>query len=103
MGTFLSGAFELGFLVIIHEIHELCPGMHAVTKIAKFCKNRKRSFNEGQGVRSTKLRILRNVKFQRGGGSKSQEIPEGMGGKIQNLRPDCGKSIDFLHMLVGTT
>ena len=39
-----------------------------------------------------------NWKFQRGGGSKSQEIPEGMGGKRRNFRPEGRKSIDFLRI-----
>ena len=35
------------------------------------------------------------------GGSKSQEIPEGMGGKRRNFRPEGRKSIDFLRMSIG--
>ena len=37
----------------------------------------------------------------RGGGSKSQETPEGMGGKRRNFRPEGRKSIDFLRMSIG--
>ena len=37
------------------------------------------------------------------GGSKSQEIPEGMGGKRRNFRPEGRKSIDFLRMSIGAT
>ena len=46
-----------------------------------------------------------NWKFQRGGGggSKSQEIPERMGGKRWNFRPEGKKSIDFLRMSIGAT
>ena len=36
-----------------------------------------------------------------GGRSKSQEIPEGMGGKRRNFRPEGRKSIDFLRMSIG--
>ena len=32
------------------------------------------------------------------GGSKSQEIPEGMGGKRRNFRPEGRKSMDFLRI-----
>ena len=35
------------------------------------------------------------------GGSKSQEIPEGIGGKRRNFRPEGTKSIDFLRMSIG--
>ena len=38
-----------------------------------------------------------------GGGSKSQEIPAGMGGKRPNFRPEGRKSIDFLHKSIGAT
>ena len=38
-----------------------------------------------------------------GGGSKSQETPEGMGGKRRNFRPEGRKSIDFLRMSIGAT
>ena len=45
-----------------------------------------------------------NLKFQRGGGgSKSQEIPEGMGVKRRNFRPEGRKSINFLRMSIGAT
>ena len=37
------------------------------------------------------------------GGSKSQEIPEGMGGKRRNFRPEGRKSIDFLRMSIGAS
>ena len=37
------------------------------------------------------------------GGSKSREIPEGMGGKRRNFRPEGRKSIDFLRMSIGAT
>ena len=40
---------------------------------------------------------------RRGGGSKSQETPEGMGGKRRNFRPEGRKSIDFLRMSIGAT
>ena len=38
-----------------------------------------------------------------GGGSKSQETPEGMGGKRRNFRPEGRKSIDFLRKSIGAT
>ena len=37
------------------------------------------------------------------GGSKAQEIPEGMGGWRRNLHPDGRKSIDSLQVLLGAT
>ena len=37
------------------------------------------------------------------GGTKSQEILEGMGGKRQNFRPEGRKSIDFLCMSIGAS
>ena len=47
---------------------------------------------------------MKGIGNQRGvGGSKSQEIPEGMGGKRRNFRPEGRKSIDFLHMSIGAT
>ena len=39
----------------------------------------------------------------RNGISKSQEIPDGMGGKRQNFCPEGRKSINFLRMSIGTT
>ena len=37
------------------------------------------------------------------GGTKSQEIPEGMGGKRRNFRPEGRKLIDFLRMSIGAS
>ena len=62
--------------------------MYTTVFFCRMCSSRKYPYPHHGG----------NWKFQRGGGSKSQEIPEGMGGKRRNFRPEGRKSIDFLRI-----